>query len=82
MTDEQIKYLASLLGKYTILGKATIDLLDALEYCHICGEELRTDHMTVTYCDGCSYDCEDHEGPECTPIYVLMQKCRKALDAD
>lgn len=55
------------------------ELLDVMETCHICKGTLILQEHPV-YCEDCSSDCENHEEPECTPIYVLHAKNRKELD--
>ncbi len=55
------------------------ELLDALEYCHACGGQIALDETLVTHCEGCSYDCDDHDEPACTPIYVLHDRVRKVI---
>ncbi|HEV7523024.1 MAG TPA: DUF551 domain-containing protein [Candidatus Angelobacter sp.] len=57
---------------------AATELLDAMETCHVCKGVLVLQEHPV-HCEDCSGDCENHEGSECTPIYVLHAKLRKAL---
>ena len=54
-------------------------LLDAMDTCHICHSKLCLDGIEATHCEDCSYDCDEHEEPACTPIYVLHQRARAAL---
>ena len=54
-------------------------LLDAMETCHICQGVLSLDDIGPTHCENCSGDCDDHEAPECKPIYVLCRNLRSAI---
>lgn len=54
-------------------------LLDALETCHICKGKLHLEDVEPTCCENCSGDCEEHDGPACEPLYVLVWKARGAL---
>jgi len=78
---KQGAFIADLTRRHVVLGDVVFDLLDALETCHNCGVRLATDDMPVSHCESCGCDCDLHEGPECTPVYVLIQRCRKALAA-
>jgi hypothetical protein len=53
--------------------------LDAFDHCHDCGEQLVPDEIMPTHCEGCCYDCDDHDEPACTPMYVLHGEARTAL---
>lgn len=60
-----------------LMEQATV-LLDAMETCHICQGALLLQEEAV-HCEDCSVDCENHEEPECTPIYVLHRSLRKSI---
>lgn len=60
------------------LEKAATELLDAMETCHICKGALILEESPI-HCEDCSGDCENHEEPECTPIYVLHANLRKEI---
>lgn len=51
-------------------------LLDALETCHICGGTLHLEDVEPTHCEDCSSDCEEHEAPDCEPMYMLVRNAR------
>lgn len=55
-------------------------LLDAMETCHVCSGTLFLEETPV-HCENCSYDCEDHEEPACTPLQTLHSGARKELAA-
>ena len=77
-TDPQER-IAELEAALQVAREAGTALLDALEYCHHCGGQLALDEPLVSHCESCSCDCDDHDEPECTPIYVLHDRLRKAL---
>ena len=54
-------------------------LLDALETCHVCQGILHLEDHEPTHCEDCSWDCEEHEEPACTPIYQLHAAARREL---
>ncbi len=54
-------------------------LLDALETCHICGGILHLEDWTPTHCENCSWDCDEHEEPQCSPLWKLHRDARAAL---
>jgi hypothetical protein len=60
--------------------KPCAELIKAMETCHICKTQLCVDE-TPTHCESCSYDCEDHEEPDCKPLDVLHGAAKKAIDA-
>jgi hypothetical protein len=60
--------------------EAATELLDVMETCHICKGALILEEHPV-HCEDCSGDCENHDEPECTPIYVLHARLRKTLAA-
>lgn len=62
------------------MEEAATELLDAMETCHVCKGQLVLEESPI-HCEDCSFDCEEHDEPECTPIYVLHQKLRKAIAA-
>jgi hypothetical protein len=51
-----------------------------METCHICKGALLMQEWPV-HCEDCSGDCENHDEPACTPIYVLFNGVRKLLAA-
>ena len=55
-------------------------LLDSLDTCHQCKGILTVDD-TPTYCEegGCSWDCDEHDGPECTPRSELQRRARVSV---
>jgi len=57
------------------------ELLAMMETCHICEGALILEEHPV-HCENCSGDCENHAEPECTPIYVLHARLRKALELE
>jgi len=59
--------------------RSATDLCAAMETCHDCkGQVVIQEHPV--YCeDGCDSNCECHDGPECTPIYVLHAALAKLL---
>ena len=57
---------------------AAYKLVDAMETCHICkGTILASDEPV--HCEDCSYDCDDHDGPECETIESLHRNLKAAL---
>lgn len=54
------------------------DLVSAMETCHIC-KGLLVLQEEANHCEDCSYDCEAHEGEECTPIYELHRRLKALL---
>lgn len=60
------------------LEVAVVELLDTMETCHVCGAVLLLDEGPV-HCENCSYDCEDHEAPDCVPIFQLHANVRRIL---
>ena len=56
-------------------------LLDAMETCHICQGVLGLDDMEPAHCEDCSWDCDEHEEPECIPLYVLHHRAKRAVAA-
>ena len=60
------------------LAKITA-LLDAMETCHVCGGTLALDDVEPTHCENCSWDCNEHDAPECTPLHHLHREARRAL---
>jgi hypothetical protein len=65
-------------AKYEELAKASKELVDVMETCHICGGNVLVDDGPV-HCEDCSYDCENHDEPECTSIYDLHRKLKDLL---
>lgn len=57
---------------------ASRDLAETLETCHICKGSIVIQDWPV-HCDDCSVHCENHEGPECKPIYVLHNSLKAAI---
>jgi hypothetical protein len=56
-------------------------LLDAMETCHVCQCVVSLEDGLPIHCENCSWDCDEHEEPACTPIYVLHQRARSAIGA-
>jgi len=57
----------------TRLADAANKLIAAMDTCHICGGVLIVEEGP-SHCENCSYDCEGHEGEECTPIYEYHRR--------
>jgi len=53
-------------------------LVDAMETCHQCRGTVLVDHGPV-HCEDCSYDCDNHDYPECESIYELHRRLKAAL---
>ena len=49
-----------------------------METCHICKGTLSLEGDPV-HCEDCTWDCDQHDEPECTPIYVLHADARRAV---
>lgn len=81
LVREQEKQILEANARAAAARDAGTKLLDALEYCHHCGGQLALDDQLVSHCESCPYDCDDHDEPNCTPIYVLHDGLRKALAA-
>ena len=47
--------------------RAAQELMIAMETCHICKGAILLQETPV-YCEDCSFDCEEHEEPECPTI--------------
>ncbi len=60
-----------------LLGAAK-SLVEGMETCHIC-KGLVLLNESATNCEDCSSDCDDHEEPDCVPIYVLHGKLSAAI---
>jgi hypothetical protein len=56
-------------------------LLNAMETCHSCGGLLALDDVEPAHCENCPGSCDDHDGPDCTPLYVLHRNLRRAVIA-
>lgn len=63
------------------LATTSSALVDALNTCHVCAGEVCLDTTDPTHCCDCSADCEWHEGDECVPIYVFVDKTKTAIRA-
>lgn len=61
-----------------IIAKAKA-LLEAMETCHICKGLILLEEAPV-HCEDCSWDCDEHDEPNCTPIYVLHEELKKAIN--
>lgn len=57
-------------------------LVEAMETCHACKSSVLVEEGP-TYCSegGCSYDCDDHDPPNCVGIDVLHARLKAALGA-
>ena len=64
--------------KYEGLRRAAEELVTAMETCHEC-KGLLVLQEEPAHCEDCSYDCESHDSPECTPIYVLHARLKSLL---
>lgn len=53
--------------------------LDAFDHCHVCQGQLALDDLGPVHCEDCSGDCDDHDEPNCIPIYILHGNARAAL---
>lgn len=56
-------------------------LLDSMETCHLCKGKLHLEDNEPTHCENCSWDCEEHEGSACEPLYALHGNARSELKA-
>lgn len=75
---QELLDLRRALEKSEAVALAAYKLADAMETCHICkGAVLVTDE--AVHCEDCSYDCENHDGPECETIESLHRNLKKAL---
>lgn len=54
--------------------------LDTFDTCHLCRGVLSLDDLGPVHCENCTQDCEAHEGPACTAIYILHANARRALN--
>lgn len=80
-TKEEKEFrLVQSLERERLLRVAGQALVFAMETCHICQAELIVEEGP-SYCgeSGCSYDCEDHEGPECQLISTLHENLKRLL---
>lgn len=64
--------------KYEGLRRAAEELVTAMETCHEC-KGLLVLQEDPAHCEDCSYECESHGGPTCTPIYVLHARLKSLL---
>lgn len=62
------------------------ELLSAMETCHICGGILSLDEG-ATHCEDCSWDCDEHDEPECKPMWfyhdvasLAVKSIRKTIE--
>ena len=56
-------------------------LLHAMETCHVCKGTLYLAEIEPAHCEDCSWDCDDHPEPECTPLWTLHAKAKLAVKA-
>ena len=66
-------------GENKRIRKSATELLDAMETCHVCNSTMSMDDIEPTHCEDCASDCDDHELPSCTPVYVLHGNLRRDL---
>lgn len=62
------------------LREAATALVAAMETCHLC-QGLILIEEGPTHCENCSYDCEEHDEPNCIGIDVLHARLKAALAA-
>jgi len=66
-------------------SKAELDsitsLLDAMETCHICHERISLVDEMPTHCEDCSWNCDEHDEPDCESIFWLHHKAKTAVKA-
>ena len=67
------------MSEYDAVLDAARRLVDAMDTCHVCRAKLLVDDTPVHCEDGCSYNCEDHEEPDCAGIDVLHGALDKEL---
>ena len=63
---------------YDNLVKTALALVEAMETCHLCKGQVIVEEGPI-HCEDCSFDCDEHEQPSCTPIYVLHGALKTAL---
>jgi hypothetical protein len=62
------------------LEQAGRAMVDAMGRCHICCGSLIVEDGPA-YCEDCSGDCDEHEGPACPTIYELHETLSAVLAA-
>ena len=64
-------------------SKAELDviaaLLDAMETCHICHGQISLADEPPTHCEDCSWDCDEHDEPDCESVFWLHHKAKMAV---
>lgn len=70
--------LRNLIEKAGAVSLAAFKLVDAMETCHICKGAILVTEEPV-HCEDCSYDCDDHDGPECATLESLHRNLKTAL---
>lgn len=55
-------------------------LISAFETCHICTATILVAEGPI-HCENCSYDCEDHEDPDCVGLEVLHANAKRLVSA-
>jgi hypothetical protein len=67
------------MGSQAVRIKAAAEaLVEALETCHICRGLISVEEGPI-HCEDCSFDCEEHEPPDCPSIADLHRTLKKAL---
>jgi hypothetical protein len=57
---------------------AVENLLSTMETCHICKDMLCLAE-DAPHCENCSWDCDEHDEPNCTPLQTLHSQARSSL---
>lgn len=75
------KQIAELRADKERMRDAAEKLIYALEVCHICTGVLSLEDAEPAHCENCSYDCDEHEAPSCTPLYDYVRNLKWAIRA-
>lgn len=57
------------------------EFLESTETCHICQGVLSLDDVGPTHCENCSWDCDEHDGPECPTVQSQHQQAKRSIAA-
>jgi hypothetical protein len=60
------------------VAEAARELAAAMKTCHICKGVVLIEEGPI-HCENCTYDCEEHEPPDCVTLGVLHAKVCVAL---
>jgi hypothetical protein len=60
------------------VAEAARELAAAMKTCHICKGVVLIEEGPI-HCENCTYDCEEHEPPDCVTLGVLHAKVCAAL---